>query len=182
MKIAPIEVPGYIIPYITQECAGITIAKEGNQYIDIQIEPCSVFGMFLTRTVRPDYKIKFYQMTIYSKSFGNKKAFSTEILEFKNQAEFQIDLSFEELQNFYSFLDTIFKASMYFFISGFCFGCEKKIKIKSAVHHFCDKYDLLEYGFNENQMRQLYYDYGKKGSVRSLVNNKSFKVSQFFNG
>lgn len=175
MKVSPIEVPGYIIPYITKECAGIFTEGAGENFTEIRIEPTSVFGMFLTRTLRPDYKVKFYQLTIYSRKIGNKTAFSTDILEFKNNAEFQIDLSFEDLENFYRFLDTLFNTSFYFFMSGFCYGCDDKKKIKNGINTFIDKYDLLEYGFNENQMRILYWRYRNNGSVSAFRNNKSFK-------
>lgn len=175
MKIAPIEVPGYIIPYLTKECAGIYTENSGENFTDIRIEPTSVFGMFLTRALRPNYRVKFYQLTIYSRRIGRKTAFSTDILEFKNNAEFQIDLSFDDLANFYRFLDTLFNTSFYFFMSGFIYGSESNQKIKDGINVFIDRYDLLEYGFNENQMRMMYYRYRNSGSVAPFGNNKSFK-------
>lgn len=175
MKVAPIEVPGYIIPFITKECAGIYTEKAGENFTEIRIEPTSVFGMFLTRTLRPNYKVRFYQLTIYSRRIGRQTAFSTNILEFKNNAEFQIDLSFGDLENFYRFLDTIFNTSFYFFMSGFCYSSSSSQKIKDGINIFIDRYDLLEYGFNESKMRIMYWRYRNTGSVSPFGNNKSFK-------
>lgn len=185
VELAPVEVPGYIIPYLVKECAGISALREGEAFTEIRIETTSVLGMFLTRTLRPDYKVKFYQLTLYCRKIGHQTAFSSEIREFKNNAEFQIDLSFADLENFYRFLDTIFNATFYFYLSGYCDGSQSRHKIKEGINRFCAKYDLLEYGYNENQMRLLYYTYrcGRKerdpGALTPFSNNKSFSVNRF---
>ncbi|GEM_PF-3497639 len=179
MNIAPVEVPGYIIPYIIRECAGVHLEQQGDFFADIRIEPNSVFGMFLTRTIRPDYKVKFYQIRIFTRKVGLQRAFSSDILEYKNNAEFQIDLSFTDLDNFYRFLDSIFNASFYFFLQGFCDGnTQDREKIKNGINKFIDRYDLLEYGFNENQLRIMYYRYRTAGGGVSFINNKS----RYFSG
>ena len=59
-KIKPVEVPGYLIPFIINECKGVEILKADGNLYEISIEPRSVMGMFLSRTIRPSYKVKAF--------------------------------------------------------------------------------------------------------------------------
>ena len=66
-KIKPVEVPGYLIPFIINECKGVEILKADGNLYEISIEPRSVMGMFLSRTIRPSYKVKAFILAIYYK-------------------------------------------------------------------------------------------------------------------
>jgi hypothetical protein len=112
-KIKPVEVPGYLIPFIINECKGVEILKADGNLYEISIEPRSVMGMFLSRTIRPSYKVKAFILAIYYKKIGENTAFSAEVMEYQNNAEFKVDLSFEDISNFYKFLESIFFTSIY---------------------------------------------------------------------
>lgn len=180
MQLCPIGVPGYLIPFIKNEMNGITIVKDTTDFTSIRVEPKSVLGMFLTRRIRPSYKVKFYNLTIYSTKIGKKRAFSSEILEIQSSAEFRVDLSFEDLDAFYKFIDCSFRMSFYFYVKGYCIGSHSDKKIREAIRKFCDEYDLLEYGYSENQMRRAFYQYRNKGGIYKI--HKHERLSDFFFG
>lgn len=172
IQLFPIEVPAYLIPFIIKEMGGVSVLKQTDEFTRITIDPSSIMGMFLRKRILPEKKIKHYCLTVYSKRIGNYKAFSAEMMEFQSSAEFKVDLSFTELESFYKFLDSTFRMSFYFFVKGFCYGATCKAKIKEAITLFCEKYDLLEYGFNENQLRRIYLQYQKKGGAYKFKKNE----------
>lgn len=175
IQILPIFVPGYLIPFISKEMDGIKIMQETEHFINIKIEKNSVLGMFLRRRVRPDYKVKDYQMVIYTKKIGPHNAFSIDLLEFQNSVQYKVDLSFAELEDLYKFLSYSFSISFYFFVKGYLEVCKKQNRqygtLMEAIRCVIDEYDLLEYGYSEMQMKELYYSYKKNGSCSVLRKN-----------
>lgn len=168
IQILPVYVPGFLVPFITKEMDGINVEEENSVYTNISIEPNSILGMFLRRRIRPDYKIKDYRMVIYSQKIGSQTAFSIDLLEFQNKAQFKVDLSFDELEELYKFLKYTFTMSFYFFVKGFLkrntdSNCDKQTGVRAGIRHYIDEYDLLEFGYSENQLRRLYYAYKKSG-------------------
>lgn len=178
MILYPVAVPGYLIPFIKKEMSGVTVLDEKGEFTQIEVNPNSILGMFLTRRIRPSYKVKHYTLTIYSTRMSGKVAFSSEILEFQNSAQFRVDLTFEELDSFYKFLDCNFRMSFYFFVKGYCLGSNSQKKIKEAINLFCEHYDLLEYGYSEKQLRNRYNKMQKKGGIYKLQNNE--RISDLF--
>ena len=172
MKIRPVDVPGYLIPFIRTEMQGISEVSGDEAFTRIQIEPRSAFGMFLsTRVKKVEYKKKSFEMLIFSKKLGEQTAFSIEIEEYLNTSEFKLDLSFSELEDFYKFLDFSFRSSLYFFVKGYCAGSTSKQKLKDAISLVCERYNLLEYGYNENQLRRLFGIYKDRGGISVLQSN-----------
>jgi len=167
----PIEVPGYIIPFVLKECDGVNVEFQEGNMTTVSIEPRSAFGMFLRRNILPDYKIKNYALTIYTKKLGEKVSFSSEVLEYQNAAQYKVDLNFSELEEFYKFLNSYFRVAFYFYVKGFTKGSTSSQKIKDAINYYIDDYDLLEFGYNEKQLRGILNSYNKKGGVNILQRN-----------
>ena len=167
IQILPVTVPGYLVPFIIKEMDGISVAEASGDYTNISVEPNSILGMFLRRRIRPEYKTKNYQILIYSKKLGSTRAYSVDLKEYQMKAEFSVDLTFEELEEFYKFLSHGFMLHFQSFVRGFVAaqklknsrsqGRKKHQGVRSAIRLMLDEYDMLEYGFSENQMRHLYY-------------------------
>ena len=175
IQILPVFVPGYLIPFISQEMEGVKVLQENENFINIKIEKNSVLGMFLRRRIRPDYKIKNYQMVIFTRKIGPHQAFSIDLLEFQNSVEYKVDLSFAELEDLYKFLSYAFCVSFYFFVKGYIKAQKAKPTnygvLMSAIRCVIEDYDLLEYGYSEMQLKELYYSYKKNGSCAALHKN-----------
>lgn len=174
----PIGVPGYIIPFIKKEMGGVTVLEDKGEFTQVKVCPKSVLGMFLTRKIRPSYKVKYYVLTLFCSKLGGRTAFSSELLELQNSGYFRVDLSFEELDAFYKFLDCNFRMSFYFFVKGYSLGSISSQKIKDAIYKFCDAYDLWEFGYSEKQLRNVYNKYQKKGGIYKLSNHE--RLSDLF--
>lgn len=167
IQILPVTVPGYLVPFIIKEMDGISVAEASGDYTNISVEPNSILGMFLRRRIKPEYKTKNYQILIYSKKMGGTRAYSVDLKELQIKAEFSVDLTFEELEEFYKFLSHGFMLHFQSFVRGFVAaqklknsrsqGRKKHQGVRSAIRLMLDEYDMLEYGFSENQMRNLYY-------------------------
>jgi hypothetical protein len=187
IQILPVYVPGFLVPFIKKELDGITILEENGEFTNILIEPNSILGIFLRRRIKPDYKVKHYRMAIYTKKISGTHAFSIDILEHQLNGMFKIDLSFSELEELYKFLRYSFMMSFYFYIKGYISKNQLIIKnnkstslgIRESIRQFIDEYDLLEYGFSENQMRRLFYNYRKKGSLVLLQQNIQLNFNNF---
>ncbi|WP_018676102.1 hypothetical protein [Riemerella columbina] len=180
IQLYPIEVPGYLIPFLIKEMGGCEVISKDEEFTRLIVKPNSVLGMFLRRRILPDYKIKHYCLTIYSKKISNKKAFSTEIMEFQTSAEYRVDLSFDELESFYKFLDSNFKSCFYFFVKGYCTGSNSNAKIKEAIWKFIEHYELSEYGYDEKILRHYYYSFKSKGGLHKIFNNE--RIGDLFYG
>lgn len=186
IQILPVSVPGYLVPFIIKEMDGISVIEASGDYTNIKVEPNSVLGMFLRRRIKPEYKTKDYQILIYSKKIGVKRAYSVNILEHQLKGEFQIDLTFEELEEFYKFLSHGFMLFFQSYVKGFVHSYKirnarsdtkkKHQGVRTAIRSLLDEYDMLEYGFSENQMRMLYYNNLKKGCFANL--HKSIQLNK----
>lgn len=167
IQILPVTVPGYLVPFIIKEMDGISVAETSGDYTNISVEPNSILGMFLRRRIKPEYKTKNYQILIYSKKMGGTRAYCVDLKELQMKAEFSVDLTFEELEEFYKFLSHGFMLHFQSFVRGFVAaqrlknarseGRKKHQGVRTAIRVMLDEYDMLEYGFSENQMRNLYY-------------------------
>lgn len=179
IRLRPIEIPGYLIPFILRECDGVSMLKDGGEYKQILIEPKSVLGQFLNSKLKEKKEIREFCLTIYTNAEGKKKVFSSEIINFYNSSEFSLDLSFEDLEALYKFIDSYFRTYFCFFVKGFCRGNVFKGKIKKAINEFCEMYDLYEYGYSENQMRILYYRYTNNGVMSLFQDNNRLNYGFF---
>ena len=184
IQILPVTVPGYLVPFIIKEMDGISVEQALGNYTNISVEPNSILGMFLRRRIKPEYKTKNYQILIYSKKMGSTRAYSVDLKEFQIKAEFSVDLSFEQLEEFYKFLSHGFMLHFQSFVRGFVAAQRLKNErskirkknqgVRSAIRIMLDEYDMLEYGFSENQMRHLYYLNLKRGSLSNLHKSVPF--------
>lgn len=181
IQILPVTVPGYLVPFIIKEMDGVSVVQSAGDYTNISVEPHSILGMFLRRRIKPEYKTKKYQLLIYSKKVGSQKAYSIDIREFQIKAEFEVDLSFEELEEFYKFLSHGFMIFFYSYVKGFVRATKqrnlaenenkKSVGVREAIRLLIDEYDMLEYGFSENQLRKLYYENLHRGCLANLHKN-----------
>lgn len=178
IQLYPIEVPGYLIPFIIKELGDAEVLSYTESFSRIIINPNSSLGRFIRNGILPNYKVKNYCLTIYTKKLGSKKAFSAELMEFHSSAEYRVDLSFDELDSFYKFLDSSFKSCFYFFVKGYCAGSSSPAKIKAAIWKFIEDYDLSEYGYDEKILRHYYYSFKKKGALHKHFNNE--RIGELF--
>ena len=175
IQILPVYVPGYLVPFLIKEMDGVSSIQNNEHFTNIKIEKNSILGMFLRRNIRPSYKIKNYQMVIYSKKIGPQQAFSIDLLEYQNLVEFRVDLTFKELENFYKFLSHVFTISFYTYVKGYLKARKASGKsygiLMEAIRAIIDEYDLLEYSFSESQLKELYYSYSRNGCCQALHKN-----------
>ena len=172
MQLYPIEVPGYLIPFIMREMDGVRVVDGGAEYCRIKIESVSVLGMFLTRRLRPSYRVRYYELSLYSKSVCGRRAFSAEVLEIQKSSSLKLDLSFEDLSAFYKFIECHFRMSFYFYVKGYCLGNFSKGRIRDAITSFLSDFELLEYGYSEKVLRNIYNKFHRKGGVYKLHKNE----------
>jgi hypothetical protein len=77
--------------------------------------------------------------------------------------------------------------SFYFFVRGYInrnkeFIGNKKLKgigIREGIRQFIDEYELLEYGYSENQLRRLFYSYKTKGVLILFQHNIQLNIQRF---
>lgn len=178
IQILPVYVPGYLVPFLIKEMDGVSVMQNTEQFTNIKIEKNSIIGMFLRRNIKPSYKIKNYQMVIYSKKIGPQNAFSIDLLEYQNSVEFRVDLTFEELDKFYKFLSHLFTISFFTFVKGYQKARKDDGKsygiLMEAIRAIIDEYDLLEYSFSESQLKELYYSQDRNGCCSGLHKNLPF--------
>lgn len=173
INLYPIEVPGYVITFLRNELQGVSELSGSEVFSIMTIEPNSVFGMFLRRRIAKDYKVKEYRLAVYTKKIGCQNSFSAEILEYQRTGVFNVDLTFNELDDFFKFIDYLFRQNLYFFVE----AAKNFVSINDAIRTFIDKYDLLEYGYSLNQLRKVYNDFRKNGAITNM--QKSVKRSLF---
>lgn len=171
INLYPIKVPGYVIPFIKKEMHGCYEITGNECFSVMSVEPNSIMGMFLRRRIDKDYKIKEYRLVLYTQKIGNNTSFSAEILEYQKKGQFNVDLTFSELEDFFKFIDFVFRQSFYFFVKGSVSDESKDNEVRKSIHQFIEEYDLLEYGYSENQMRYIYYEYRKVGGISNLQKN-----------
>lgn len=172
-SVFPVKIRPHLVPFLFKELEGKDSEYMGKKNKAVVIYPFSMLGKFLN-----------YQLGIKSAT-GKKNPYTIylsidkkTITTYSGTIFISIDgtysellLSEEKIQELNNMLEDVFRISFTYYIDGAVeHGDDSIIK---AIDKYIEKYDLLEFGFSNDTLRQLYNREKKKSKKLTRLQHHS---------
>lgn len=165
MSIVPVHIRPHLIPFFFQEFEGEEANYLNKKVSAVKISTASSWGRLIRMMmVKVNIPAKVDQYQLYLSVADNPaggKTYEGTFYKFENGISSFLQLPPEVNKDINSLLEDIFRISFIFFVDGYLY--EGKKNIVKAINIFIDKYDLLEFNFCNEKLRQLYYREKAKG-------------------
>lgn len=159
MSVVPVNIRPHLVPFFFKEFEGKEACYLGKTVTAVRISTSSSLGkmirLFMLKVDKP-VKVDHYNLflsvadnpqggKLYEGNYFKYESGSNSFLELPNDVNKEIN----------NLLEDIFRMSFIFFVDGFMH--QGKPNITKGIDLFIEKYDLLEFGFCNEKLRQLYY-------------------------
>ncbi|WP_445458418.1 hypothetical protein [Flavobacterium sp. HNIBRBA15423] len=177
----PVKIRDHLIPFLFQEMEGTTASYDGQKVKMVRLLPSSSLANYLYSQIGYEKKNNHFpndNFLIYL-SIEKKTSFiySGTIYIDKKGVKEELYLPLEKIREINNLLEDIFRISMVSFIDGVKYA---KIPMAKGIIAFIEKYNLDEYGFENETIRKMYYKQKKKSLLSRVQIRSSNKVLGFF--
>ncbi|OIQ22030.1 MAG: hypothetical protein BM557_01230 [Flavobacterium sp. MedPE-SWcel] len=170
MSIVPVHIRPHLIPFFFKEFEGEQATYLNKEVTAIKISTRSSLGkmirMFMIKAETP-VKSEFYQLYLSVADTPSGKAFEGTAYSFESGSKSFLELPPDVNKVINDLLEDIFRITFVFFVQGYMH--HGKPNITKAINEFIDMYDLLEVGFCNEKLRQLYYREKRKNKKVSRL-------------
>ena len=160
MTLVPFKIYPHLLVFFFKEFEGVSRKYCGKQCKAIQIDRTSSIGKYILSNLKKiDYPIKDIS------SLNNKNSIiKHSIYKRENFSNSFVELPEEYIHDINEMMDTIFRTSFFYYISGMVRNNESKII--HAISAFIEDYELYEYEYlSEEALKRLYYRMKKEGAL-----------------
>jgi hypothetical protein len=166
MSIVPVQIRPHLIPFFFQEFDGEEASYLNQKVTAVKFSSKSSWGkmirMFMVKVNMPK-KVDHYQLYLrVADSPQGQKTYEGNFYKFESGASSFLELPPDVNHDINSLLEDIFRMAFVFYVDGYMVGGKRNIV--QGINSFIDKYELLEFGFCNEKLRQLYYREIKKGN------------------
>jgi hypothetical protein len=168
-----VNIRPHLVSFLFKELEGKEASYMNVKSKSIKIYPFSSFGKILYSQLN-NVKIGRNDKFIIFLSIEKKRN-----LDFQGQLYIEVKKLYEKLllpeynvKNINNLLEDIFRISFMYYIDG-CLEQDKEANITKAIDRFIDKYELLEVGFSNENLRRLYYREKEKNKRLARMQNQS---------
>jgi hypothetical protein len=157
-----------LVPFLFKELEGTEASYMSKEVKSIAIHPSSSLGKYLQCQMPEETKLKkkdkfIIYLTVEKKRFNIFYGlFYIEISKVKEP----LMLSEASVNNINYLIEDMFRIGFIYYVDG---SIAAGKSITHSIDSFIDKYDLLEVGFSNNNLRTLYYREKKKDSKLSRM-------------
>ncbi|WP_116787639.1 hypothetical protein [Flavobacterium psychrotrophum] len=159
MSYIPINIRPHLVPFLYQEFEGREAVYLGKKVSSIKIGADSSLGRSMRLyTVKADFpkRSEYYNIYLTLEELPDgKKKYEGNYFRMESGKKSFLQFTPEATTEINNLLEDIFRISFVYFVDGYT--KHPDASVKSAIDYFIDKYDLLEFGFSNESMRQLYY-------------------------
>lgn len=159
MNFIPINIRPHLVPFLYQEFEGKEAVYLGKRVSSIKIGADSSLGRSMALyTVKADFpkRSEYYNIYLTLEELPNgKKKYEGNYYRLESGKRSFLEFPPEAVVQINNLLEDIFRISFVYFVDGYT--QHSGSSVKAAIDLFIDKYDLLEFGFSNESMRQLYY-------------------------
>ncbi|MHA3788314.1 hypothetical protein ACX0HA_08910 [Flavobacterium hauense] len=159
MSVVPVNIRPHLIPFFFLEFEGKEASYCGKTVTAVKISTSSSLGkmirLFMLKVEKPA-KVDHYNLflSVADNPEGGKQ-YEGNYFKYVSGANSFLELPADVNREINNLLEDIFRLSFIFFVDGFMHN--GKPNITKGIDFFIDKYDLLEFGFCNEKLRQLYY-------------------------
>lgn len=173
-ELIPVNIRPHLVSFLFKELEGKEASYMSVKSKSIKIYPFSSLGKILYSQLVNHVKIGRNDQFLIFLSIEKKRN-----LEFQGQLYIEVKKLYEELllpesnvKNINNLLEDIFRISFMYYVDG-CLEHDKEANITKAIDRFIDKYELLEVGFSNENLRRLYYREKEKNKRLARMQNQS---------
>ena len=183
MSIVPILIRPHLVPFFFKE-------SEGREYLygNKKVKPviftstASSMGrmirLLMVKAGKP-LNVSNFNLTLSITDDGNGKKYKGEFYKYENGRNSFLKLPPEVNEDINDLLEDLFRMSFVSYMNGYI-EFNPDAAITTGIDKFIDKYDLLEFGFSNDTLRQLYYREKKNGKlIARFQTKKSAKILNY---
>jgi hypothetical protein len=174
-SIVPITIRKHLVPYFFIESEG-DVFTYGNQKVKTALfspdvsSVGKIIRMLMTKSGKP-LKINNFNLCLTVSDDGNSKKYTGQFYKHVSGRNSYLMLPEEANDDINDLLEDMFRMSFVSYMNG-CIENNDEAVVVSAIDKWIDKYDLLEFGFSNDTLRQQYYREKKNGKIISRFQNK----------
>lgn len=181
MALIPSYIRPHLVPFLFKELEGTEAGYMNKEVKSITIHPSSSLGKYLQAQIATTVKLKkkdkfIIYLTVEKKRFNIFYGLFYIVID---KVKERLMLPEEAVNNINYLIEDMFRIGFIYYVDG---SIAAGKSITNSIDSFIDKYDLLEVGFSNNNLRTLYYREKKKDSKLSRMQfHSSNRVMNFEN-
>lgn len=168
MQNVPILIRPHLVPFFFKESEGKEYSFLDKKVKTVLFSPTiSTVGRIIRLLmVKSDRKQKLdnFNLCLTVSDKAGVKKYSGQFYKNENGTNSFLILPKEANEDINDFLEDMFRMSFVSYING-CVENNDEAVIRAAINKFIDKYDLLEFDFSNDTLRQLYYREKKNNKI-----------------
>ncbi|MFA9191119.1 hypothetical protein AAGV28_07020 [Flavobacterium sp. FZUC8N2.13] len=176
MSIVPIQIRPHLVSYFFKESDGKEHAYANKRVKTvIYTSDISGIGRIIRRLMEKadrHLNVDHFNLCLTISDLNNKKSYKGEIYKFANGANSYLRLPQEANDDINDLLEDLFRMSFISYMNG-CIENNSQAVVLKAIDKFIAKYDLEEFGFCNDSLRQLYYREKKNAKILARFQSKS---------
>jgi len=174
-----VEIRSHLIPFLFKEFEGKEASYMGTNVSSIRFTPSSSISRYLYTQI--DYQKKrerqdqfLLYLTVEKK---NKLQYKGVVYVDQMGVKTALLMQPEKTKAFNDLIEDIFRISFIYYVDA---SLESGTNLKTCIDKFIEKYDLLEFGFESETLRKLYYRQKKTKKLSRLQVQSSNQVNNYF--
>jgi hypothetical protein len=173
-ELVNVDIRSHLIPFFFEEMVGFKASYDGQSVKMITLLPSSSLANYLYTQIEYDRKLKKRKLERFilylSIEKKNHFTFTGQIYTDNDGVKSILKMTIDKVRELNNLLEDIFRTSMVFFIE----GCKaSKMEIRTAIEIFMEKYSLLEYGFEPETIRKMYYENSNENKTLNRFQQRS---------
>lgn len=180
MSIVPVEIRPHLIPFFFQEFDGEKASYRGKEVTAVKISTKSSLGrmmrLFMVKIAKP-VKTDYYNLYLSVADTPSGKEYEGTFYRYESGSKSFLEMPKDVSREINGLLEDIFRIAFLYFVSGYMY--EGKSNITKGIDAWIEKYDLLEFGFSNSSLRQLYYRERNKGKLNRLQQPSANRVLNY---
>ena len=174
-SIVPIIIRSHLVPFFFKECEGKEQAYSNKRVKAVLFSPMvstvgRIIRLLMVKSGRP-LQIENFNLFLTVADEGDKKRYYGQFYKYESGRNSYLMLPKEANEDINDLLEDIFRMSFVSYMNG-CIDNNEEAVVVFAIDKWIDKYDLLEFGFSNDTLRQLYYREKKNGKMLARFQKK----------
>lgn len=174
-QIVPIAIRQHLVPFFFKESEGDEFNYGGKRGKSVLFSPMvstvgRIIRLLMVKSGKP-LKIENFNLYLSISDTPAGKNYQGQFYKHESGRNSFLMLPEEANNDINDLLEDIFRMSFVSYING-CIENNEEAVIVFAIDKWINKYDLLEFGFSNDTLRQLYYREKKNGKIIARFQKK----------
>ncbi|WP_278035883.1 hypothetical protein [Flavobacterium nitratireducens] len=160
MQHVPIQISPHLVPFFFKESEGKEYSYSNRKVRTVLFSTTistigRIIRLLMVKAGRP-VNVENFNLCLTVSDNGNSKKYTGQFYKQENGTNSFLMLPPEANKDINDFLEDMFRMSFISYMNGVVENNNEAV-VRAAIDKFIDKYELLEFGFCNDTLRQLYY-------------------------